>query len=113
MEPRSLKAALSYALAASAALARGDMGAVEADVHLVALLDHADLRVRDAAAATLVQFATPVAQTALLRRLRDPDPALRHHAARAVARTTVAPAEADADPAESGAAWLARQGGPR
>lgn len=101
----------------NAACLLGDMGAVEADVELVALLDHAEPRVREAAAAALAQLGTPVAQMALARRLHDADPTLRHHAVRGVARAALAattdpdatPEGASAD--ETAADWLVRQGG--
>lgn len=96
----------------NAACLLGDMGAVEADVHLAALLEHADPRVREAAAAALAQLGTPTAQAALTPRLRDPSPALRHCAARGVAQAALTPAAGHEVPGETTAAWLTRQGNP-
>lgn len=92
----------------NAACLLGDMRAAEADAHLVALLGHAEPRVREAAAGALVQLGTPVAQAALARRLRDPDPMLRHYAARGAAAAVHPMPTADL-PDETATAWLARQ----
>lgn len=95
----------------NAACLLGDMGAVEADVDLATVLDHAEPRVREAAAAALLQLGTPVANQALARRLCDTNPTLRYYAARGVARAALSATAADEDdPEGSTTDWLARQG---
>jgi HEAT repeat protein len=67
----------------NAAALLGEMGVVEADVHLMPLLTHDDERLRVAGARALTRLATPRALVALQGCLGDPAPELRRLAASA------------------------------
>jgi HEAT repeat protein len=67
----------------NAAALLGEMGVVEADVHLIPLLSHDDERLRIAGARALTRLATPKAMTALQGCLGDPAAELRRLAASA------------------------------
>ncbi len=67
----------------NAAALLGEMGVVEADVHLIPLLSHDDERLRIAGARALTRLATPTAMTALQGCLSDPAAELRRLAASA------------------------------
>jgi hypothetical protein len=67
----------------NAAALLGEMGVVEADVHLVPLLEHPDERLRIAGARALTRLATGRGLMALQRLLSDPVPELRRLAAAA------------------------------
>jgi HEAT repeat protein len=61
----------------NAAALLGEMGVLEADVHLAPLLEHADERLRVAGARALTRLGTPRALAALQARLDDEVPEVR------------------------------------
>lgn len=74
----------------NAACLLGDMRVAGADVALAGLLDHADARVREAAAGALTRLDTPQSRAAILRMLRDRSAAVRQHGALGFAAGTQA-----------------------
>lgn len=67
----------------NAAALLGEMGVVEADAHLVTLLEHSDERIRIAGARALTRLGTESGLVALQSRLSDPSPEMRRLAASA------------------------------